>query len=302
MIDTVREVEVRAPDGRQLAVQDRGPRDGPAVIAHHGTPSCRLDVPGGMDAPWSVGVRVVTFDRPGYGRSTSMPGRRVADAATDTRAVADALGLDRFGVIGVSGGGPHALAAAAALPGRVERVCVCVGAGPDGQNGFDATADALDATRREIELARSDPDGLRAFIEDAGGAAADFAAWMSSLPPSDQAVLARPEVAAHEEAVAAELAAGGIDGWLDDDLAFFGRPWGVDFAAITAPVLLLYGGADVLVPVSHGRALAQLIPTARLLIVPGGGHWLVDEQREALAWLAGDASILTTHSDWETDA
>ena len=105
--------------GGFLAIHNAGPRDAPAVISHHGTPSCRLDVPGGTLAPAATGVRVVSFDRPGYGGSTPMAGRCVADAARDAMTVADALGLEQFAVIGTSGGGPHALATAALAPERV---------------------------------------------------------------------------------------------------------------------------------------------------------------------------------------
>src|SRR4051812_3630131 len=104
------DTSIRTADGRTIAVARWGPSGGVPVIAHHGTPMCRLDLPGSAEMLDELGVDLVTFDRAGYGRSTPLGGRSVAAAAADTAAVADAMGIDRFAVYGVSGGGPHALA------------------------------------------------------------------------------------------------------------------------------------------------------------------------------------------------
>lgn len=273
--------------GRRLAVQQRGPADGPAIISHHGTPGSRLAVPGGWELPDRLGVRLITFDRPGYGASTSVPGRRVADAADDARAIADHLGIERFAVIGTSGGGPHALATAALLPERVSRLCVCVGLGPIGEDGFDADAGLPEETAEEGRRARIGEDALRAYVAGYADSEDSFDAWYSRLPPSDREVRARPDVAREEEAEMARSAAQGIEGWVEDDLALYARPWGFRAADVSVPTELWYGGADYLVQLSHGEAYAAAMPHATFHVVPDGGHWLRDSAPRMLRWLAG---------------
>jgi pimeloyl-ACP methyl ester carboxylesterase len=286
----MRSHSIPLPDGRVLAADDHGPIDAPVVIAHHGTPSCRLDVPGAPGSPERIGVRVVTFDRPAYGRSPNLPGRQVSDAAANAAAIADALGIDRFATIGVSGGGPHALATAALLGERVTRVCVSVGLGPVEAPDFDASAGLPDETVAEIRAAQAGPDVLRAFIDRHSDPLTGLDVWLGQLPASDQEVLARPLVAARERAVAHEWQRSTQEGWVQDSLALFVRPWGFQPSEVTQPLLLLYGDADVLVPIGHGHALLRLIPGSELWSVPGGGHWLPDQETEALGWLTGEAS------------
>jgi pimeloyl-ACP methyl ester carboxylesterase len=287
MADTFRSHRIPVPDARILAVDDYGPRDAPVVIAHHGTPSCRLDVPGGAATPDQIGVRVITFDRPGYGLSTDLPGRSVSDAAANARAICDALDIEQFATIGVSGGGPHALATAALLPDRVTKVCVSVGLGPVEDPQFDLSAGMLPETLDELKAVRSGPGALRAFIAEHADPATGLDPWIEQLPRSDCEVLARPAVQAAEQAIATEWQRASIDGWVEDDLALFARPWGFAVADVAQPTLLLYGEADVLVPVSHGRALNRLIAGSRLVTIAGGGHWLLDHEALALRWLTG---------------
>ena len=83
-------------------------------------------------------MRAITYDRPGYGASTRHPGRRVADAAGDVAAIADALGIERFAIYGGSGGAPHSLACGALLPDRVTRCASVVGPAPFGDGGLSA--------------------------------------------------------------------------------------------------------------------------------------------------------------------
>jgi pimeloyl-ACP methyl ester carboxylesterase len=121
---SARDFTVAVADGDQLLAREWGPSNGFPVIAHHGTPSCRLDRPGRAADDRRGEVRLISFDRPGYGGSPARPGRDVAAAACDVVAIADALGLHVFAVYGVSGGGPHALACPALLGERVTRVAV----------------------------------------------------------------------------------------------------------------------------------------------------------------------------------
>ncbi len=278
------------PYGRRLAVSEYGDPVGRPVFFLHGTPSSRLERYLDANALGRLGVRLLTYDRPGYGQSDPDPGRTVGSAAGDVAAVADVLGLDRFSVYGASGGGPHALACGARLSHRVDRVAAMVSPAPYDAPGLDFTAgmtasnveefgtalegrDALAALLGPmVELARADPNSL-------------WDALAKELPESDQRVIARPEV---HDALATNLAesvATSMDGWLDDDLAFV-RPWGFALADITVPVLLWHGADDVLAPVSHSEYLAEHVPGAIFVRPAGVGHFgAVDAHPDVIAWL-----------------
>ena len=128
---------VKTPDGRQLSTQVYGDPDGKPVFLLHGTPGSRLGPHPRPAVLHRLGVQLIAFDRPGYGESDRLEGRRVADAAADVLAIADAYGLDKFAIVGRSGGGPHALACAALLPERLTRAAVLVGLAPHGAEGLD---------------------------------------------------------------------------------------------------------------------------------------------------------------------
>ncbi|GCE01817.1 alpha/beta fold hydrolase [Embleya hyalina] len=280
-----RESTVDTGRGGTLLIREWGPRSAPAVIHHHGTPSSSAAVPGGWHGPDRARVRVVTFDRPGWARSHDQPGRTVGDAARWTEQVADACGIGRFAVMGVSGGGPHALAAAALLGDRVGALCVSVGLGPVEADGFDTTEGMCAETVEEITAARLGEVPLRRFVEAAAGGDVPMDAWLAQLPASDREILTREAVRAEEAVEEREWVDGGLNGWVEDDLALFGRPWGFDPSAVTTPTLLVYGGADVLVPASHGAAYLTLLPHAELRVHPDAGHWMTDHDQDALSWL-----------------
>ncbi|GAA1780904.1 alpha/beta fold hydrolase [Agromyces lapidis] len=273
-----------------IRVREWGDPAGPLVVFHHGTPSSSIAVPGGWAGPATAGVRLCSYDRPGYGGSPSTPGRTVADAAEWSRLIADACGADRFAVIGTSGGGPHAVATAALLPDRVTALCVDVGLGPAGF-GFDGATEMVAETVAEISAARDGDAVLREHLSSLGDGADALVDWFERLPMSDREVLGRPEVQ-HEEAVeATEWGAHGIDGWVDDDLALFAREWSFDPNRVRAATRLVYGGADVLVPASHGRAWLMLLPHAELQVVPDGGHWMRDHEVELLRWCGAAVAV-----------
>src|SRR5262249_46303400 len=250
-----------AHDGRTLAYAVWGDPTGFPVMSLHGTPGCRLDRWPNEDVFRRLGVRFVTHDRAGYGRSDRNPGRTIADEASDVAAVADALGVESFAVSGGSGGGPHALACAALLPDRVTRVTCRVGIAPYGPSGLE----------RDDWLAGMDPENVKEFgwaeagegvlaselereqlameervAEDPSNLRGDF-----ELSESDREQLRRPELAGVFRESVVEQAAAGVWGWVDDDLAIL-RPWGFEVGEITTPTLVWYGRTDVLVPPSHG--------------------------------------------------
>ncbi len=272
--------EVITNDGRTLAVEEWGDPAGRPVLYLHGTPMSRLARYPDDRLFTELGIRLFTYDRPGYGNSTPNPGRRVVDAAADVAAIADALGLDSFPLIGVSGGGPHTLAFAALYPGRVTRAGILASPAPRDAAGLDWLAGMMPENRKEALAASDGPEALRAVIGESD------TTQLPELPANEQAILARPEVRAMLSAAYAEAVRPGLDGAVDDTLALFGTPWGFDPATITVPVRLWHGEEDTVVPVGHARWLASRIPAAISVIEGGVGHvGHFDAQPEMLRWL-----------------
>jgi pimeloyl-ACP methyl ester carboxylesterase len=269
--------DLRLRDGRTLRVHDSG---GPAhltVFWQHGTPN--VGIP---PAPWAplserLGLRWVGHDRPGYGGSTVQPGRDVASVATDVAQVADALGLDRFAVVGHSGGGPHALACAAVLADRVTAAICVAGLAPRDAHGLDWYAGMGPGDVASLRAAEKGREA-RLALEQAGAAAAE-----SEPVPADRRALAGRW--RWLETVTGPVAGAGTDGLVDDEVAFV-SPWGFGPADVAVPVLVLHGAADPVVPSAHSRWLAHRTPGAELRIAPGEGHVSVlDTAGDALEWL-----------------
>ncbi|MFF9837986.1 alpha/beta fold hydrolase [Streptomyces sp. NPDC013740] len=274
--------EVITGDGRTLAVEEWGVPSGVPVVSLHGSPMSRLARYPDEGLFHELGIRLITYDRPGFGRSSPRPGRRVVDAADDVAAVADALGLDRFPVFGVSGGGPHALAFAARHPDRATRVGTLASLAPRDARGLDWTAGMNEGNRRSAAAALT---GREAVLEHLGHVGT---AGLPPLPEVEQAVLARPEISGMLGPAFAEAVRPGLDGWVDDVVALFGTPWGFDPAAVEVPARLWHGGLDTLVPPSHGDWLAARMPTATLVRQPGAGHGgHFDATPALLTWLIG---------------
>lgn len=271
------ETDLTLDDGRTLHVYDTGGPAEFAVFWHHGTPN--LGAPPGPLLPLAerLGIRFVSYDRPGYGRSTQLPDRTVGNAAACVAAVADALGIGDFGVMGHSGGSSHALATAALLPGRVRAAVSIAAVAPFGADGwFDGMAAASAASLRAAAEGRAAKEKYEAAAEfdPAVFTPADFAALGGSWSWLDEVV--QPAL--------------GAPGLIDDDLAYV-TPWGADPAAITAPTLLLHGADDRMIPATHSEWLAKRISGAELRLTAGDGHISVlDHAADALTWLAGQDS------------
>jgi len=272
---------LETPDGRTLAYATWGDPDGFPILSLHGTPGCRFNRWPNEEVYERLGVHVVTHDRAGYGRSDRHPGRSVADEAADVAALADELGLDRFGVTGGSGGGPHVLACAALLPKRVVRAVCIVGVAPFGPPGLteDEWFAGMDEENvREERKALEGEEALTPYLEDQQRqsekrVAVDPSSLLDDfdLSESDRAQLARPEVRQVITESTAEQAANGVGGWVDDDLAFL-KPWGFDVGAVSVPVLIRYGLTDVLVPPAHGEWLAANVPGCIVEVETSAGH------------------------------
>ena len=274
----VTETDLELPGGRTLHYYDAGPGDAGAlaVFWHHGSPNTGAPPEPLFAAAAANGLRWVSYDRPAYGGSTPNPGRDISSAAADVAAIADALGLDRFAVMGHSGGGSHALACGALLPGRVTAVVCVSGMAPLGAAGLDWFAGMYPGGAAGLRAAAAGRAAITEFL-----AAEEFDPEM--FTPADHAALAGEW--SWLGRVAGQAIAGGPAGMIDDELASVG-PWGFDPAQVAAPVLVLHGGQDRMVPSSHGQWLARACPSAELRLFPEDGHISVLRAgADALKWL-----------------
>jgi pimeloyl-ACP methyl ester carboxylesterase len=287
---------IRVEDGRELMYAEWGDPAGVPIFSLHGTPGCRLNRPPEEEKVRAEGIRLVTYDRPGYGGSDRNHGRRVVDCVGDVAALADALGIERFGVTGGSGGGPHALAVGAGLADRVFAVHCVVGCAPYDAPGLDWFAGMDPENVKEFGWALEGEEALTAELtqeearvrarvaEDPSTVLGDF-----DLSDADRAVLADPRIKALIVESTDEECRRGVGGWVDDDLAFT-VPWGFDVSELTVPVEVRYGATDVLVPAAHGDWLAANVPNATVAKDAGQGHMTgPDEVVEQLARLARGA-------------
>jgi len=284
---------VTTQDGRTLCFAEWGDPAGVPVFTLHGTPGGRLNRHPDPAKYAEAGARVITYDRAGYGRSSRHPGRAVVDCVGDVATIADALGIERFAVTGGSGGGPHSLAMAARLPDRVLRARCVVGVAPYQADGLDFFAGMDPNNVKEFGWALAGEDTLvpeleRELAETAARVALDPSKMLGDdweLDEADRAVMAREDVGRVWREAIADLARGGVYGWVDDDLAFT-RGWGFDLDEIRVPVEVRYGAKDVLVPAAHGAWLGKHVPGARVVVEEGEGHLgNPDRVLELLAWL-----------------
>ncbi|NES16825.1 MULTISPECIES: alpha/beta fold hydrolase [Micromonospora] len=272
----VTETDVRLDDGRVLHVYDTGGADRLAVFWQHGTPNIGAPPAPLFAAADRLGLRWVSHDRPGYGGSTPVPGRRIASAAADVAAIADALGIARFAVMGHSGGGPHALACGALLPERVVAVVSGAGLAPYDAEGLDWFAGMVPSGVASLHAAAAGRAAKEAY--ESSGAEYD-----PGFTPADLAEL--HGAWSWFDSVVGPAIQAGPGGLIDDDLAYV-APWGFRPDQVTPPVLLLHGERDGIVPATHGAWLAGRCPAAELRRYPEDGHISVLRQAEpALAWL-----------------
>jgi pimeloyl-ACP methyl ester carboxylesterase len=283
---------IQTPDGRILAIEEAGDPNGRPVLVHGGTPNSRyLYQPTTIDAAVR-GLRLISYDRPGYGGSTPHPGRTVADCAADVRAICAELGIGRLAMWGISGGGPHVLACAALLPDLVTAVASLASVAPLDAEGLDYFDGMGELNADDIRLFLRDREAARAKLESdreeilATSAAELSGALRTLLSPADAAVLkdavADYLVYCHHEG----LAPGG-EGWWEDSVAH-GTPWGFELSAVSVPVLLMHGRQDRFVPFGHGQWLAAHIPGVEARLFDHDGHLTLLTNRipEVHAWLA----------------
>jgi pimeloyl-ACP methyl ester carboxylesterase len=286
-------IEVPAPDGRSLDVVVAGPPDGPVVLAHHGSPGSPLLLSAQIRAGEARGLRHVSYARPGYSGSDRAAGRTIADCAADAAAVLDAVGAGSCVSVGWSGGGPHALACAALLGGRVRAAASIAGVAPYEAEGLDWTAGMGKENVAEFGAAVAGEDALLPYLREqaeqlAVVTGADLAGALGDLVDDVDRAALSGEVADELAAQLRDALREGVWGWLDDDLAFT-RPWGFDLAAVNVPVAIWQGGQDRMVPAAHGPWLAEHVPGAQAHFHERHGHisLVSDDYGEVLDALAG---------------
>lgn len=267
---------LKVDGGRRLGFAEFGPPTGRSLFWLHGTPGARRQIPSEARAfAEREGIRIVGIDRPGIGSSTPHVYENIADFTTDLEVVADRLGIHEMGVIGLSGGGPYALAAGHAMPDRVKAVGVLGGVAPT--TGPDAISGGLVSLGRRlspvIAVARV-PIGIGLtgtirVVKPAASRALDVYARLS--PEGDRRLLNRPEFKAmflddllngSRKQFSAPLA----------DVLLFSRHWGFDLADVDVPVRWWHGDADHIIPYAHGEHVVSRLPDAELHTLPGESH------------------------------
>lgn len=274
---------IELPDGRELGYAEAGDPDGEPGLVFHGWPNCRTFAAAFDEVGRERGLRFVAPERPRFGVSDPDPGRRLTDWPADVTALMDHLGIGTAPVLGVSGGGPYALACAAEISERTPRVAVGCGVGP---------MEAVPVRERgPFTLARHAPGVIRSYLraeEVAGRYVPErLLERRAATAATHDADYWRGEVGRLLIATAVAARQGHGNEHLVTDLQLYAGSWGFDLCDIDVPVGLWYGRQDRLVPVDAGRYLERAIPTAEAHFYPDYGHVSVVEENESaiVGWL-----------------
>jgi pimeloyl-ACP methyl ester carboxylesterase len=270
--------QVTLDDGSRIDyfVDDHASPEWPVLVFHHGTPAAGPLSDRLMQSSRDAQLRLVELVRPGYGGSTRMINRSIADVAPLVAALVDHLEQDRFVSLGWSGGGPHVLATAALLPDRCAAALCLAGVVPFDADGVDFFAGMGEDNIAEFSAATTEPEVLRAFLatqaEGLQHVTGDDVIDMlqSLLPDVDQQHLTGDFADQFAQTLRWSVSKG-IEGWFDDDVAFI-RPWGFDLKKISVPVHVWHGDQDLMAPFTHGQWLAQHVPHAHANLAAGEGH------------------------------
>ena len=270
------EGNIAVGEGRQLGFAEFGDPQGRAVFWLHGTPGARRQIPTeARTFAARKNIRLIGIDRPGIGSSTPHQYENVLGFTDDLRTIADTLGINRFAVIGLSGGGPYTLATAAAMPDRVVMAAVLGGVAPlIGEDGISSgLMELAKIVRPVIEVAdtpiRWVAGTVIKLIGPFGSPALDLYARIS--PDGDRNLLSRPEFKAmflddllngSRKQISAPLA----------DVLLFSRPWGFDLGDVEVPVHWWHGDADHIIPFEHGVHAVSRLPDAELHVLAGESH------------------------------
>lgn len=279
--------EVRLADGRVMRLREYGDPRGTPVIALHGTPASRLMYSAAKSAG-SQGLRLIAPDRWGYGGTSAHPNPTLPAFAADIARVADVLGLARFAVLGVSGGGPYACALGALLRDRVTALALVAPVGPmGGVAGVKLSAFHHFCFRllpRMPGAVRFVFRGFKRGLDSSPHRAIRIA--MVRSPAPDHRVMTHPEVRTRFMGMFAEGLRPGVEGALTD-MQIFNRPWHLPLHEISTPSALWIGTADNNVPIDAAHKLAAAIRGCELIELEGEGHlWVAVNYDEVLGWIA----------------
>ncbi|WP_328990084.1 alpha/beta hydrolase [Kribbella sp. NBC_01245] len=264
------------PDGRTVAWTRSGEIGGRPLLRLPGTPGSRYSLRADRTVWHERGLEVITTERPGFGRSTRLPGRGFTEHCDDLAAILDHLGHDRVHLSGSSGGGPHVLAFAARHPDRVIAATIVVGSPQLNDDEYDEmielNASALRAARDGRE------DDVRAVLKPsydaiAAGPLAGIEQAMATAPASDRELLADPVWRLGFARGIGEAFAAGMDGWVDETMATGGDWRDIDLAAIRTSLTWWHGSADRNCPIAAARRLVDRLPTATLIEMGAVGHF-----------------------------
>jgi pimeloyl-ACP methyl ester carboxylesterase len=292
----IRSCIARTADGAALRVDHADLDDGFPVLVHAGSPGSRRMIPSVVElAASAYGLQLISYDRPGYGDSPARPGRTVADAAGEARAIAAELGISRLATWGHSGGGPFALACAALLPGLVSAACVFACLAPVDAPGLDYLGSWPAAQRAEIGLFFDEPALARELrwsqAQERHPALSTQAGWLELFDETAASASAQVlEITAYLAQVEQDTMGRGDQGWWDDNVAYL-TPWGFDPASITVPIQIWHGELDQAVPPAFGHWLADRIPGAEPHLLAEDDHGSIHDAHlaEAFDWLRRQA-------------
>lgn len=287
--DEGRQIVLRS--GRRLGVSEYGDPDGLPVLAFHGAPACRTMFDVAHGAARDAALRIIAFDRPGYGLSPLDYGATLSSRTDTFLELVEALQLDRFAVIGVSGGGPYAVALAARLGRRILALGLVSPLGPVADVGARSSPDPvhlsvahrtffLDLPRHPWLLRFNAEVAVRSFHAAPKLLANSF---LHLLPNVDREIVERPDVVRSVIAMTLEATRNGISGGIAD-LEIYSEPWHVDYSGIAAPSRLWIGEEDSVVPIEVAVRLGELIPGCEVIRKPAAGHfWIYGAIPEVLA-------------------
>ncbi len=280
---------VELSDGRSLSFASFGDPAGRPVFYFHGFPGSRFEPQSNHEAYLKAGIRLLALDRPGIGYSTRKNKRQLLDWPDDVVEVAKILNLEKFSVLGVSGGGPYALACARAIPGYLDKVTVACGLGP--MDAPNATSGMMLSNRILFSYGRFFPPLLRLSVslmvrQLSSKPVKGFEKFVKGLPEPDRLVLSGANA---QELVLASAVEGVRQGSkpLLEEISIYSKFWGFELSDLNVPVSLFQGEADIDVPASMARYQAELIPNCELNLYPTDGHFslLVNRIDEIIASL-----------------
>jgi pimeloyl-ACP methyl ester carboxylesterase len=300
---TINRDAVQLIDGRRLVYSAAGPRDGIPIVYCHGAIGTPLDRMVDVSAlAWDLGVRYIAVQRPGIGGSDPAPGRTVLDFAGDLRQFADRLGLERLSVVGVSAGGPYALAAAYVLGERIDRVALCSSLSP------------LCAPHRTPGIQWRIRLGLGALARAPGLCCGlgDVALPVirrhpvlvnqviaAHAAPAERARLREPGDRAAASGSFLDAAGDSVRGMVEDYLTY-SRGWGFSVENVTQCVHLWHGVEDPIVPIEHALQLAATLPDCRAFFDADEGHHFFRRRvREILGVLIGRDRVPAGVAPWQ---